>query len=74
MPGLIAAASATTGVDWVADFVGPVIDEVKLALIAGLALLVVVLAIRLALRILWQTGLTENKDGSFTDRSGKTWY
>jgi len=45
-----AAASPTTGVDYVTDLVTPVKSELTLAIVAGLGLLVVILAIRVGIR------------------------
>jgi len=46
-----AAASPTTGVDYVADLVTPVKSELTLAIVAGLALLVVIIALRVGIRM-----------------------
>jgi hypothetical protein len=46
-----AAASPTTGVDYVADLVTPVKAELTLAIVAGLALLVVLMAVKAGIKL-----------------------
>lgn len=45
-----AQASPTTGVDYVADLVNPVKSELTLAIVAGLTLLVVIIAVKVGVR------------------------
>lgn len=51
-----AAASPTTGVDYVADLVTPIKAELTLAIVAGLALLVVIIAVRVGIRMVRSFG------------------
>lgn len=51
-----AAASPTTGVDYVADLVTPVKSELTLAIVAGLGLMVVLVALRSGLRLIKSFG------------------
>jgi hypothetical protein len=51
-----AAASPTTGVDYVTDLVTPVKSELTLAIVAGLALLVVIIALRVGIRMVRSFG------------------
>lgn len=51
-----AAASPTTGVDYVADLVTPVKSELTLAIVAGLALLVVIIALRVGIKMVRSFG------------------
>lgn len=46
-----AAASPTTGVDYVADLVTPIKSELTLAIVAGLGLMVVIVAIKVGTRL-----------------------
>lgn len=52
VPSANAAASPTTGVDYVADLVTPIKSELTLAIVAGLALMVVIVAVRVGTRLL----------------------
>jgi hypothetical protein len=47
-----AAASPTTGIDYVTDLVSPVKSELTLAIVAGLTLLVVLIAVRVGVRFI----------------------
>jgi len=51
-----AAASPTTGIDYVADLVGPVKSELTLAIVAGLTLLVVIMAVKIGVRFVRSFG------------------
>lgn len=51
-----AAASPTTGVDYSADLIGPVKSELTLAIVAGLALLVVLMAVKAGIRLVRSFG------------------
>lgn len=51
-----AAESPTTGVDYVANLVTPIKDELKLAIVAGLALMVVIIAVRVGTRMIRSFG------------------
>jgi hypothetical protein len=51
-----AAASATTGVDYVSDLVGPVKSELTLAIVAGLGILVVLMAVKAGVRLVRSFG------------------
>lgn len=46
-----AAASSTTGIDYVSDLITPVKSELQLAIVAGLALLVILMAVRAGIRL-----------------------
>jgi hypothetical protein len=47
-----AAASPTTGIDYVADLVTPIKGELTLAIVAGLGLLVVLMAVRAGVKLI----------------------
>jgi hypothetical protein len=51
-----AAPSATTGIDYTADLVSPVKSELTLAIVAGLALVVLLMAVRAGLRFIKSFG------------------
>lgn len=51
-----AAASATTGIDYVADLVTPVKSELTLAIVAGLGLMVVLIAVRAGTKLVKSFG------------------
>jgi hypothetical protein len=51
-----AAASPTTGIDYVAGLVTPVKDELTLAIGAGLAILVVIMAVKAGVRLIRSFG------------------
>jgi hypothetical protein len=51
-----AAPSATTGIDYLADLVTPVKSELTLAIVAGLALMVVLIAVRAGTKLVKSFG------------------
>jgi hypothetical protein len=51
-----AAASPTTGIDYVADLVTPVKSELTLAIVAGLGLMVVLIAVRAGTKLVKSFG------------------
>jgi hypothetical protein len=51
-----AAASPTTGIDYVADLVTPIKSELTLAIVAGLGLMVVILAVRAGTKLIKSFG------------------
>jgi cell division protein FtsX len=51
-----AAPSATTGVDYSADLVNPVKSELTLAIVAGLVLLAVIMAVKAGVRLVRSFG------------------
>lgn len=51
-----AAASPTTGIDYVSDLVTPVKAELTLAIVAGLGLMVVLIAVRAGTRLVKSFG------------------
>lgn len=54
--GAHAAASPTTGIDYVADLITPVKAELTLAIVAGLGLMVVLIAVRAGTRLVKSFG------------------
>lgn len=51
-----AAASPTTGIDYVGDLVSPVKSELTLAIVAGLGLMVVLIAVKAGTRLVKSFG------------------
>lgn len=51
-----AAASPTTGVDYASDLISPVKAELTLAIVAGLALLVVLMAVKAGIKLVRSFG------------------
>jgi hypothetical protein len=51
-----AAASPTTGIDYVSDLVTPIKSELTLAIVAGLGLLVVLMAVRSGVKLVRSFG------------------
>lgn len=51
-----AAASPTTGIDYVSDLVTPIKSELTLAIVAGLGLLVVLMAVRAGVKLVRSFG------------------
>lgn len=51
-----AAASSTTGIDYVSDLVTPVKSELTLAIVAGLGLMVVLIAVRAGTKLVKSFG------------------
>jgi hypothetical protein len=56
VPSAFAAASTTTGVDYVQDLVTPVKSELTLAIVAGLGLLVVLMALKAGVKLIRSFG------------------
>lgn len=74
---MTAAVSPATGIDWVSALVGPIADELLLAVQGGLAILVLLTAVRVGLRIftgLVDDGPVEGGGRRYRDRDGNTWY
>jgi hypothetical protein len=51
-----AAASPTTGIDYVSDLVTPIKSELTLAIVAGLGLLVVLMAVKAGVKLIRSFG------------------
>lgn len=55
-PSAFGAASTTTGIDYTADLISPIKSELTLAIVAGLALMVVLMAVRAGTRLVKSFG------------------